>query len=174
MRTLVTGATGLIGRQLFRNIENPVVLSRQPSEAQRRLGHVETYLWEPEARPAPSEALRGVEAVFNLAASRFRKGAGTARKSAESAIAGSWARATWSLGSPRWRAGPVYWYRHPRWVTTATAVMKSWMNVQRPVMGFCPRSVQIGNAQPWLPPSSAFAWSASALEYMRDQPPHAT
>jgi uncharacterized protein YbjT (DUF2867 family) len=67
MRTLVTGATGLIGRQLLRSIENPVVLSRQPSEARRRFGPVEAYLWAPEAGPAPSQALRGVEAVFNLA-----------------------------------------------------------------------------------------------------------
>jgi uncharacterized protein (TIGR01777 family) len=74
MRTLVTGATGLIGRQLLRSIENPVVLSRQASEARRRLGPFETYLWEPEAGPAPSEALRGVEAVFNLAGEPVSEG----------------------------------------------------------------------------------------------------
>jgi uncharacterized protein len=80
MRTLVTGATGLIGRQLLRSIENPVVLSRQPSEAERRLGPVETYLWEPEAGPAPSEAPRGAEAVFNLAGEPVSEGRWTGEK----------------------------------------------------------------------------------------------
>jgi hypothetical protein len=59
MKALVTGATGLIGKQLPRSIENPVVLSPEPrpSEARRLPGLMEAYLWESEMGPALSEAL---------------------------------------------------------------------------------------------------------------------
>jgi len=67
MRALITGATGLVGRHLLGRIENPVVLSRNPDEARRRLGSVEAHAWNPAGGPAPAEALRGVEVVFNLA-----------------------------------------------------------------------------------------------------------
>ena len=80
MRTLVTGATGLIGRYLLRSLENAVVLSRRPSEARLSLDPVEAYLWEPEAGPAPSEALRGVEVVFNLAGEPVSEGRWTVEK----------------------------------------------------------------------------------------------
>ena len=55
MKTLVTGATGLIGRYLLGSIENPVVLSRRPNEARRLFGAIETHVWEPEAGPPQSE-----------------------------------------------------------------------------------------------------------------------
>lgn len=67
MRTLITGATGLIGKQLIGKVENPVVLSRNPDEARRRLGNVEAFAWNPEGGPAPLDAIRGVDVVFNLA-----------------------------------------------------------------------------------------------------------
>jgi NAD dependent epimerase/dehydratase family enzyme len=98
MRALITGgATGLIGRQLIRNIESPVVLSRSPGEARRLLRSVEVHLWEPESGPAPYDGLSGTEVVFNLAGEPVSEDVGPTRRSAESAIAGSWARATWSL-----------------------------------------------------------------------------
>ena len=80
MKSLVTGATGLLGRQLLRNIENPLVLSRRPSEVRRLFGPVEVYRWEPEAGPAPCEALRGVEVVFNLAGEPVSEGRWTDEK----------------------------------------------------------------------------------------------
>ena len=80
MKALVTGATGLIGRQLLRSIENPVVLSRRPSEARRLLGSVEAQLWEPESEPAPSDALRGTEVVFNFAGEPVSEGRWTDEK----------------------------------------------------------------------------------------------
>jgi NAD dependent epimerase/dehydratase family enzyme len=101
MKALITGATGLIGRRLLGDIENPVVLSRRPGEARRLLGPVEAYLWHPETGSAPSEARRGVEVVFNLAGEAVRKAVGPMKRNAASAIAGSWARATWSLSWPR-------------------------------------------------------------------------
>lgn len=80
MRTLVTGATGLIGRHLLGSIDNAVVLSRRPSEARRSLGSVETHFWEPEVVHVPSEALRGVETVFNLAGEPVAEGRWTGKK----------------------------------------------------------------------------------------------
>ncbi len=81
MLTLVTGATGFVGRRLIASLEKPVVvLSRDAERARRALGAgVEAYRWEPEAEPAPAEAFRGVEAVFHLAG--------------DSVAAGRWTRA---------------------------------------------------------------------------------
>jgi uncharacterized protein (TIGR01777 family) len=80
MRTLVTGATGLIGRHLLGSIDSAVVLSRRPSEGRRTLGAAEIHFWEPEAGPAPSEALSGVEIVFNLAGEPVAEGRWTDEK----------------------------------------------------------------------------------------------
>lgn len=80
MRALVTGATGLIGKHLIGKLENPVVLTRNPDEARRRLGSIEAYSWNPESGPAPAEALRGVEAVFNLAGEPVFEGRWTDEK----------------------------------------------------------------------------------------------
>jgi uncharacterized protein (TIGR01777 family) len=80
MRALITGATGLIGRQLLGSVENPVVLSRRPDEARRILGFVEAHQWDPESGPAPSDALRGTEIVFNLAGESVLEGRWTDKK----------------------------------------------------------------------------------------------
>ncbi len=74
MRALITGATGLIGLQLLRSIENPVVLSLCPGEARWLLGSVEAHLCEPELGSAPSNALCGTEFVFNLAGESHSEG----------------------------------------------------------------------------------------------------
>jgi uncharacterized protein len=74
MRTLVTGATGLVGTQLLSRIENAVVLSRRPDEAAQALGQVEALAWNPEAGPAPLRALDGVEAIFHLAGEPVAEG----------------------------------------------------------------------------------------------------
>ena len=67
MRAVITGATGLIGRQLLTHFTDAVVLSRNPERARERLGDVEVHAWLPAAEPAPVEALRGADVVFNLA-----------------------------------------------------------------------------------------------------------
>jgi uncharacterized protein (TIGR01777 family) len=74
MKTLVTGATGLIGRHLLGSLENSVVLSRRPNEARRLFGAIETHVWEPEAGPPQSEVLRGSGVVFNLAGEPVAEG----------------------------------------------------------------------------------------------------
>jgi uncharacterized protein (TIGR01777 family) len=67
LRALVTGGTGFLGRTLLARLDDPVVLSRDPVRAARGPGSLRAVRWEPEAGPAPAEAVRGVDAVFNLA-----------------------------------------------------------------------------------------------------------
>ena len=81
MHAVVTGATGLIGRALIRQIGSPVaVLSRDDGRAQRLLGGVAAHRWAPEGGPAPVEALRGADVVFNLAGEPAADGRWTAEK----------------------------------------------------------------------------------------------
>lgn len=80
MRALVTGGTGFLGRTLLARLDEPVVLSRDPARAARGPGSVRAVRWEPEAGPAPVEAFRGVDAVFNLAGEPVADGRWTPEK----------------------------------------------------------------------------------------------
>ena len=81
MQAVVTGATGLIGQALIRQIGSPVtVLSRDDGRAQRLLRGAKFHRWAPEGGPAPVEALRGADVVFNLAGEPAAEGRWTAEK----------------------------------------------------------------------------------------------
>ena len=81
MQAVVTGATGLIGRALIHQIGSRVtVLSRDDGRAQRLLGGIKIHRWAPEGGPAPVEALRGADVVFNLAGEPAAEGRWTAEK----------------------------------------------------------------------------------------------
>lgn len=71
MRITVTGATGGVGSHLVSALigrgDEVTVLSRDAAAAAGRLGDVRAVAWEPTSGPAPAEALRGAEAVVNLA-----------------------------------------------------------------------------------------------------------
>ncbi|WP_394835495.1 TIGR01777 family oxidoreductase [Pendulispora rubella] len=72
MRTLLTGATGLLGKALLSKLEIATVLSRNPDRARNEFaasgGSIpEVYSWDPTAGPAPAEAVRGADVIFNLA-----------------------------------------------------------------------------------------------------------
>jgi uncharacterized protein len=69
-RVTVTGATGLLGRRLVRALrergDEVTVLTRSPDRAYELYG-LDAQAWEPDAGPAPAEALAGRDAVVHLA-----------------------------------------------------------------------------------------------------------
>ena len=71
MRVTVTGATGLLGirlvRELTRRGDEVTVLSRSPERARAALDGVQAVEWDPSAGPAPAAALEGRDAVVHLA-----------------------------------------------------------------------------------------------------------
>ena len=81
MKTLVTGATGFVGRRLLEELEDPVILSRQPDQAEKNLG-VPAFSWNPNSQTAPTEAFTGVDAVIHLAGESVGEGRWSTRKKA--------------------------------------------------------------------------------------------
>lgn len=72
MKILITGATGLIGKELGQVLVTKGhtinVLSRNISKARAELPFpAQIYKWNPEEGEIPGEALQGVEAIINLA-----------------------------------------------------------------------------------------------------------
>jgi uncharacterized protein (TIGR01777 family) len=80
VRALITGATGFIGRELLKRVQQPVVVTRNIAHARQSLGDVETHAWDPMSSPLPAAALEGVEAVFHLAGEPVAEGRWTAAK----------------------------------------------------------------------------------------------
>src|SRR4051812_17181014 len=94
MRVTVTGATGVIGRRLVEALagrgDDVTVLSRDPARAERALGAA-AMAWDPDAGPAPAEALAGRDAVVHLAGETIaqRWTAEAKRRIRESRVAGT-------------------------------------------------------------------------------------
>jgi hypothetical protein len=82
MKALISGATGFIGSQLTRQLDRPVVLSRNPEAAKRGLGDVEAHAWNYKDGPPPRVAFEGVDAVIHLAGESVGEGRWNARKKA--------------------------------------------------------------------------------------------
>jgi len=70
MRVLVTGATGLIGKNLCQTLAGQgheiYILSRHPESA-KITGMTRAFAWDAGIGPPPQEAFSGVDAVINLA-----------------------------------------------------------------------------------------------------------
>lgn len=82
MRTLITGATGTIGRALEARLEGPtVIVSRDPRTAARLIPDAEAFAWDGKS-DLPVPALEGVEAVFHLAGEPVAEGRWTEEKRA--------------------------------------------------------------------------------------------
>jgi hypothetical protein len=80
VKALITGGTGLLGRELLANLTDAVVLSRDPARTTRKLGGARAVRWDPATEAAPLDALQGVEAVFNLAGEPVAEGRWTEGK----------------------------------------------------------------------------------------------
>lgn len=94
MRYLVTGATGFIGKRLLSRLDDPVVLSRDPTRAQAALGNdrVKILAWDAEGDKPPADAFQDVDAVFHLAGEPIAEGRWNAdkkRRLRESRVAGT-------------------------------------------------------------------------------------
>ncbi|RME80826.1 MAG: TIGR01777 family protein [Caldilineae bacterium] len=80
MKALVTGAKGLVGRRLIRELDGAAVLGRDPTRARAKLGDVNAFAWQPDAGPPPVEAFSGVDVIFHLAGEPVAEGRWTAAK----------------------------------------------------------------------------------------------
>jgi uncharacterized protein (TIGR01777 family) len=115
MRTLVTGATGLIGKALIDRLDSAVVLTRDPEHAKRIVSTALAHAWSPEAGPPPAAALDGVDVVFNLAGEPVAEGCWTddkKRRIHESRV----------LGTRNLVAGLAALKTRPRVLVSASAV----------------------------------------------------
>lgn len=85
MTTLMTGATGFVGRQLIQQLDRPVILSRDAARARKQLApsEVTAFDWDPNSGAPPAEAFSGVDAVVHLAGESVGEGRWTARKKAK-------------------------------------------------------------------------------------------
>ena len=82
MRALVTGATGFVGTSLLSRLDRPVVLSRNPLAAEKRLElyGVTVHPWDSASERPPAAAFEGVDVVFHLAGESVGEGRWTAAK----------------------------------------------------------------------------------------------
>lgn len=80
MKVLVTGATGFVGRQLLKHLDDVVVLSRNAARASESLGGVPAYDWDADREPPPAAAFSGVDCVIHLAGEPVAEGRWTEQK----------------------------------------------------------------------------------------------
>jgi uncharacterized protein (TIGR01777 family) len=82
MKSLVTGATGMVGRRLLEILDEPVVLTRDTQRCRSLLGldNASVFYWDPAAGPPPPESLHGVKAIYHLAGEPVAEGRWTTAK----------------------------------------------------------------------------------------------
>jgi len=96
MKVAVTGATGLVGGSLSRNLiqagHQVVALARNPEKAQVKIPQVEAVAWDATSGISAVQALEGLDAVVHLAGEPLAAGRWTSRRKAmivESRVAGT-------------------------------------------------------------------------------------
>jgi len=65
---------------LLRQLDHPIVLTREPSRAKDLPGKVQAVGWNPAAGPPPREAFEGVDTIFHLAGESVAEGRWTRAK----------------------------------------------------------------------------------------------
>ena len=92
-KTVVTGATGFIGRHLRSLLGAPNVLTRCPETVPSEFDRSACFRWIPDSELPPPEALSGCDTVFHLAGEPVATGRWTKSKKARivsSRVAGTW------------------------------------------------------------------------------------
>jgi uncharacterized protein (TIGR01777 family) len=84
MQALVTGATGFVGKRLLAKLQRPVVLSRDATQAAKKLQRfgANVYAWDPLGGSPPAAAFENVDTVIHLAGDPVADGRWTAAKKA--------------------------------------------------------------------------------------------
>ena len=82
MTTVITGATGFVGSQLVKQVDQPVILTRNAERARQKFADttVQAYDWNLDSEPPPAEAFNGANAVIHLAGESVGEGRWTGRK----------------------------------------------------------------------------------------------
>jgi uncharacterized protein (TIGR01777 family) len=84
MKVAVTGATGLVGGALSRNLiqagHQVVALARNPEKAKQKIPQVEAVAWNATSGISPDQALEGLDAVVHLAGESLAAGRWTSRR----------------------------------------------------------------------------------------------
>ena len=70
MKSVITGATGLIGMRLAQDLDQPTILSRNTERAQRLMPGAQAVGWAPERKQRRSVRSRGETWCFTSLASR--------------------------------------------------------------------------------------------------------
>lgn len=82
MKSLVTGATGFVGRRLCQLLSAPNILTRKPEAAPAEFSDSACFRWNAESDLPPAEAFGGCEAIFHLAGEPVAEGRWTDAKKA--------------------------------------------------------------------------------------------
>lgn len=79
-KTLITGATGFVGKSLLKHIDAPVILTRNVLSTREAFPEAEVFHWNPSKGEFPRVALEGVTGVIHLAGENVGEGRWTAAK----------------------------------------------------------------------------------------------